>query len=175
LGYTVRHTIETDVDSFWKLFLDQNVALAMWQDLGSPGSYEVVEEQVSDVGTRWRIDYTAQVELPSFAKKFVGDGSYSEFGDYDSVRKQYSARCVPKQNADKFGTTFEISTRPLGDGTRCERVTVVENTVKVYGVGGLIEKFLERTQRDAHNRAADFLNRWIRTHGVAASGLPHRS
>jgi hypothetical protein len=165
MGYTVRHTIETDVDSFWRLFLDQDVALAMWKDLGSPGSYEVVEENISDDGsTTWRIDYAANVDLPSFAKKFVGDGSYSEFGTYDNVHKQYKARCVPKQNADKFGTTFEIRALPLGDGTRCERVTVVENTVKVFGVGGLIERFLEHTQRDAHNRAADFLNRWIRSH-----------
>jgi hypothetical protein len=171
LGYTVRHTIDTDVDSFWKLFLDQGVALAMWQDLGSPGSYEVVEEQVDDTGTTWRIDYAANVELPSFAKKFVGDGSYSEFGRYDSVQKSYSARCVPRLNADKFGTTFAIRTVPVGDGTRCERVTVVENTVKVFGVGGLIERYLEHTQRDAHNRAADFLNRWIRSHGAVAGDV----
>jgi len=170
LGYTVRHTIETDVDGFWKLFLDQSVALAMWNDLGSPGSYEVVEEQKTDNGSwHWRIDYAANIELPGFAKKLVGDGSYSEIGCFDSTLQTYRARCVPKLNAEKFSTTFEISTRPLGDGLRCERVTVVENTVKVFGVGGLIERYLEHTQRDAHDRAADFLNRWIRSGGQLTS------
>jgi len=162
VGYTVRHTIDTDVDGFWKLFLDMGVARAMWTDLGSPGSFEVVEERVSEQGSiHWTIDYAAEIELPNFVKKLVGDGSYSEVGVFDNAQKVYSARCVPKVNADKFCTTFEITAQPLGDGSRCERVIAVENKVKVFGVGGLIESYLERSQREAHTKVADFLNRWI--------------
>lgn len=167
MAYSVRHTIETDVDSFWKLFLDMSVARAMLEDLGNPGNVEVVEERVDEGGAmHWLVEYTANVELPGFIKKLVGDGSYSEIGCFDTVRKTYSARCVPKVNAERFSTTFEISAQSVGDGTRCERVIAVENTVKVFGLGTVVESYLERVQRDAHTRSADFLNRWVRSNGV---------
>jgi len=167
VGYTVRHTIETDVDGFWKLFMDQDVSRAMMKDFGGGGSYDIVDERVDEHGAQlYRIEYAFNVPLPGFIKKLVGDGSYTEHGRYDPALKKYSARCVPKVNGDKMTTTFEITAVPLGSGERCERVIAVENTVKVFGVGGLIETFLERVQREAHGKAAEFTNRWIRSNGA---------
>jgi hypothetical protein len=170
LGYTVHHTIDADVDSFWQLFFDQDLARAMLRDFGNAATFEVVEDRVDSEGTRHRrIECTSNVELPDFVKKLVGDGSYTESGRYDSALKRYTAQCVPKLGADKFQTHFEITAEPVGDGTRCQRQLVVENTVKVFAIGSMLERLLERTQREAHAKAAEFINGWIRSRGLGKS------
>jgi hypothetical protein len=164
LPFTVSHIINTDVDGFWRLFFDYDLARTMLKEFGDLASFEVVEERTDDNGSvHRRIECRSNVELPALAKKLVGDGAYTEVGTYDNVVRKYTAQCIPKFGADKFKTSFEIIAQPLEDGKRCERLITVENTVKVFGLGGVIESFLEKSQREAHTQAADYLNKWLRT------------
>jgi hypothetical protein len=73
---------------------------------------------------------------------------------------------VPKLGSDKFKSSFEISARSIEDGKRCERQIVVENKVNLFGIGGMLERVLEHTQRDAHEQSAKFMNKWIRAQGA---------
>jgi hypothetical protein len=54
------------------------------------------------------------------------------------------------------------SARPIEDGKRCERLIVVENSIKLFGLGAMLERMLEHTQRDGHELSAKFINKWIR-------------
>lgn len=163
MAYTVRHIIETNVDHFWELFFDLALARAMLREFGDVGDFEILEQREDPDGIlHRRIECRAKVDLPEWIKKLVGDGTYTEIGRYDRRLKKYNAELVPKHNADKFGTRFEITTEALAGGQRCERVVAVENKVKVFGIGGTITSFLERTQRDGHSKGAAFLNAWIR-------------
>jgi hypothetical protein len=167
MSYTVRHEIEANVDVFWRIALDQEIALSMLKELGNPGGFRVLEERLDEQGVlHRRVDWWSNVELPGFAKKLVGDGSYTEVGRFDARAAKYTAQCIPKLNADKFGTSFEISALPLADG-RCERLITTENTIKVFGIGGMIARGLEHTQRASHDQSAKFLNAWLRTHPQA--------
>ena len=67
--------------------------------------------------------------------------------------------------AEKIKTTVEIWAGPL-DGKRCERIVSVDNTVKVFGLGTLIEGFVEQQTRDNYAKAAEFTNRYIREKGL---------
>jgi hypothetical protein len=164
MGYSVTHVIDTDVDNLWRLLLDVELADTMLKSFGVPGSYEIVEEREDEQGRlHRRVECNSLVELPGFVTKLVGDGSYTEIGCFDRTFKKYSAQCIPKRGADKVLTSYEITARPLDDGTRCERLIVTENVVKVFGIGGLIQSMLERTQRDAHEQSATFINSWLRS------------
>jgi hypothetical protein len=164
MSYTVRHEIEANVDVFWRIVFDQEIALGMLKELGNPGGFRVLEERLDEHGVlHRRVDWWSNVELPGFAKKLVGDGSYTEIGRFDTRASKYAAQCIPKLNADKFGTSFELSALPLTDG-RCERVITTENTIKVFGIGGMIARALEHTQRASHDQSAKFLNAWLRAH-----------
>jgi hypothetical protein len=44
----------------------------------------------------------------------------------------------------------------------------VDITVKIFGVGGAIESFIERTTRDSFEKAAIFTNEFIREKGLNA-------
>jgi hypothetical protein len=158
VAYTIRHTIETDTATFWKLAFDTEFNRYLMQDVGS---FEVIEERTDHAGVLHRqLAYAPRFELPSLLTKLVGDGSYTEFGSYDPAAQKYSARCVPKLGADKFSTHFEISTEALGP-TRCERVVVAENVVKIFGIGKAIADVIERAHRESQTQVVARINAWV--------------
>jgi Protein of unknown function (DUF2505) len=166
MSYTVKHIIDTDVEGFWRMFFDVEVARAMLREFGSPGTFEILEERTDEQGLlHRRIECRSNVELPSLAKKLVGDGTYTEVGCFDGngELKRYSAECIPKVNADKFKTSFEVVAHPIDGGKRVERHITTSNTVKVFGIGGMVEGLLERGQREAHEQSAKFANKWLQT------------
>lgn len=170
MGYSVVHVIDTGVQGLWRIFFDVEVARAMLKAFGNLGSFEVLEEKTDAEGRiHRRIECRSNVELPSFVTKLVGDGSYTEIGCFDPTHQRYTAQCVPKRGADKFSSSFEVTARAIDGGTRCERHISTENRIQVFGIGGMLESLLERTQRDAHTRSANFINEWIRSRGVGAS------
>jgi hypothetical protein len=168
MTYTVTHKIETDVDGFWTAFLDPQLVRAIMDDLKDYAGYEVVEERRDESGNlHRRLQCWTKIEVPAIAQKLVGDGKYAEVGFFDNASKRYKAQYLPNQNSEKIRTDFVIYARPIGDGKHCERVIEVENTVKVFGIGGVLASLLERTQREVHTHSADFTNQWLRDRGRA--------
>lgn len=168
MGYSVRHVMHTDIDTFWRLHFDETVARALIGKFGDAGDFRIIEDRFDEAGHRHRrVEVWSKVEMPSLVKKFVGDGSYTEIGRWDCNLKRYSAECIPKVNGEKFRTRYEVITHPhgggYGSGQQCEREIVTENVVKMLGVRGMIEKMLEKAQRESHDQSASFINEWIRT------------
>ena len=160
MQYTIRHTIETDVDGFWKLTFDAELLQAIHRHLGSV--CKLLEQRTDERGVLHRtLEYSAPLELPSMATKLVGDGSCTETGHFDPAAKRYRAQTVPKIGADKFQINLDLFAEPLA-ANRCERVLVMENIVKIIGLGPALEKILEQPQREAQDRAVAFMNAWIK-------------
>jgi hypothetical protein len=167
MGYTVTHKIETDVDGFWNAFLDPELGQAMADDLKEYAGFEVVEERRDEHGNvHRRINCWTKFEIPAIAQKLVGDGKYAEIGTFDNAAKRYKAQHLPNMNPDKIRTDFVIYARPIGDGKHCERVIEVNNTVNVFGIGGILASIMEKTQREVHTHSADFTNKWLRERGA---------
>jgi hypothetical protein len=166
--YTIKHTIETDVDSFWgKVIFDVEFNRALFLDFLGFTTYRVLEDRIEPSGERHRkVDSVPKIELPAALRKiFGGSVGYEEIGRYDPVARKYFVQVLPKMAADKIKTSSEIWAEPL-DGKRCERIVSIDTTVKVFGLGTLIEGFIEQQTRDLYARAADFTNRWIREKGL---------
>jgi Protein of unknown function (DUF2505) len=166
--YTIKHIIETDVDGFWdKLFFDDAFNRALFVDFLGFTTYETLEQRTDPDGTvHRRIDCTPKVDLPGPARKLFGDSvGFVEVGRYEPKQRRYFVEAVPRMGADRVKTTSEIWVEPAGD-KRCERVVTVDNTVKVFGVGTLIEGYIQQQTRDLYQYAADFANRWLREKGL---------
>jgi hypothetical protein len=164
--YTIKHTIETDADTFWdQLFFDAEFNRALFLEGLGFTTYLVLEDSRDPDGTvRKRVECTPKIELPAPARKIFGDSAgYTEIGRFDPAARKYHAEAIPKAKvaADKVKTTTELWTEPRGD-KRCERLVQVDNTVKVFGLGTLIEGFIEQQTRDQYAKAAEFTNQWIR-------------
>ena len=168
MGYTVTHKIETDVDGFWSAFLDPELGRAIADDLKEYAGFEVVEERRDEHGNlHRRVQCWTKIEIPAIAQKLVGDGKYAEVGFYDHAAKRYKAQYIPNMNSDKIRTDFVIHARPCTNGKHCERVIEVDNTVKVFGIGGILAGIMEKTQREVHTHSADFTNQWLRARGLS--------
>ncbi|HKU40046.1 MAG TPA: DUF2505 domain-containing protein [Polyangiales bacterium] len=167
MRYTIKHIIETDVDSYWKLFFDAEFNRAMFVDGLAFTVYNVLEDVREPNGAvKKRVECAPKIELPAPARKIFGDSTtYTEIGRFDPAQRKYFAEVVPKVAADKIKTSSETWMEPRGD-KRCERLVQVDTTVKIFGLGGLLEGFIEQQTRDQYTKAADFTNRWIRDKGL---------
>ena len=84
MHYSHRHTIESDVETFWKLFFDPDFNRALYLEHLKFTTYRVLEDQLAPDGTRQRRiecvdDAPAQVALDR-GDRLVGDRA-AELGD----------------------------------------------------------------------------------------------
>jgi hypothetical protein len=166
--YTIKHTIETDTDTFWnKVFFEPEFNRHLFIEHLGFTAYEVLEDRTDPNGVRHRrVDCVPKVELPAAARKVIGDNlGFVEVGRYDPAVKRYYVQVLPKTGGDKIKTTTEIWTEPLGD-KRIERIVSVDSSVKIFGIGTLIEGFIEQQTRDSYARGAEYTNRFIREQGL---------
>lgn len=167
MRYRISHSIETDEATFWNLFFDKAVNEAMFRDELRFSVYRVISLDKRPDGTIIQKSEAAPpVELPAAVKRVVGDvTSYTEAGRFDPATKRYTADVIPSAASDKVRTRVEIWVEPRGD-KRVERIVDVDNSVKIFGVGKVAEKFIEQQTRKTYDDVAVFMNRWIRTHGL---------
>jgi hypothetical protein len=166
--YTIKHTIDTDVDSFWsRLFFDEEFNSSLFRGFLEFSRYEVLEQRTAaDGSVHRRVDCTPKVELPAAVSKLLGSNvGYVEVGRFDPKQRKYFVEAVPHTAAERIKMTSELWVEPAGD-KRCERIVNVDNTVKVFGVGGFIESYVEQQTRELYKFAAEFANRWIAEKGL---------
>ncbi len=168
MRYTITHTFNTDVDTFWdKLFFDPEYNQALFQEHLRFNLYRVLElDRRADGSIHRRVECAPPIELPAVAKKVVGDStSYVEDGVFDPKSRRFTIEVTPKVGADKIQTHLVLWAEPRGD-KRLERIVEVDNSVKVFGVGKVLELFIEKQSRATYDSAAEFTNRWIADKGL---------
>lgn len=168
MNYTIKHTLEIGVDTFWKdLFFDPEFNRAFCVDFLEFTTYDVLEQRSEPDGTvHRRVDCTPKVDLPAPVRKLFGDSvGFVEVGRFDPAKQKYFMEAVPHVGAERVKTTSELWVEAAGD-KRCERIVNVHNSVKAFGVGTLIEAYIQQQTRDLYEYSADFANRWIRERGL---------
>jgi hypothetical protein len=166
--YTIRHTFKIDADTFWnKLFFDPAYNDALFaQHLRFP-TYRVLElEHKPDGSVHRRVECAPPTEIPAVAKKVVGDStSYVEDGRFDPKTQRFTVQVTPKIGADKIKTQVTLWVEARGP-KQIERLVEVDNTVKVFGVGKVLEAFIEKQTRATYDTAAAFTADWIAKQGL---------
>lgn len=167
MQYRISHQLNTDVETFWRMFFEDAFNEALYRDHLKFSVFRVLSSETAADGTvRRRVESAPPVELPAAAKKVLGDAtSYVEEGTFDPQRKRYTVDVIPAAAADKIKTRAELWVEARGD-KRCERVVEVSNEVKIFGIGKMLEKFIEQQTRKTYDEAAAFTNRWIADKGL---------
>jgi hypothetical protein len=168
MRYTFKHVIETDADTYWnQVFFSAEFNRALFVDFIGFEVYEVVEERRDAGGVvHRRVECLPKIELPAAFRKLFGPSvRYTEIGRYDPAARRYFVEVIPQVGADYVRTISEIWAEPCGQ-RRCERAVMVDCSVRVPGLGALIERYLEQQTRAAYARGAEFTNRWIRERGL---------
>jgi hypothetical protein len=161
--YTIKHTLNTTVDTFWKkIFFDPEYNEKLFKDRLKFDVYKVLALEHKPDGSVYRkIDCAPPIEMPSIAKKFFGDSTgYIETGLYDPKTGRFNTDIQPKAGADKIQMRVSIWAEPRGD-KQIERFVDVEGSVKIFGIGKIVEGMLESNTRESYDIAADFTNKWV--------------
>jgi hypothetical protein len=166
--YTIRHTFNTDEATFWdKIFFDPAYNETLFQQHLRFNSYRVLELTKNPDGSVHRkVECAPPVEIPAAAKKVIGDStSYVEDGRFDPKSRRFTVEVIPRMGGDKIKTRVTMWVEPRGD-KKIERVVEVDNEVKVFGVGKILEAFIEKQTRQSYDASADFTNQWIAKQGL---------
>lgn len=168
MKFTVRHVFDTSVDNYWnEIFFDQDYNARLYREaLGFKG-FDLLELTGEKGGRRTRRMRTEPAsDAPAVVKKLIGDSlTYTESGTYDPATGIWTYDIVTSKLADKIRIGGRLWAEPKG--TKCERVAEINIEVKILGVGGVVEKFIEKTTRESYERATKFTNEFIREKGLA--------
>ncbi len=164
--FTLRHTLDTTPDTYWgRVFFDAEYNLRLNRDALGFRQYDVLEEKVAEDGTRTRrLRMLPKDEPPAVVKKLVGDSPSTEEGRYDATQRRYTFSIQPPSLADKIRIGGSVRAEPKGE--KMERVVDFEIKVSIFGVGGVIESFIEKTVRESYDRGAAFTNTFLREKGL---------
>ena len=125
----------------------------------------LVDEQVHADGRRERrVRMHPQVTLPSAIKKWASEDQihYDEVSTYDPARQEVRFRIDSKAN-DRVRFDGVIRFQPDGSGVR--RLIESEVDIKApFGVGTLIEKFIEVEVQKGYAKVQPFLQQYLDRH-----------
>jgi hypothetical protein len=156
--FSMRHEVACDADRFFRIFFDRDFTTKMYTALEFP-SFTIVEQHEDDKEIRRVVRATPKLDLPGPVAKVMGAGfSYTEEGRFDRATKRFAWTLVPGSMADKVKNTGVVYCVPGSNEGSCVRVCDVDLTVKVFGLGGVIESALEKNLRAGWQRGADYFN-----------------
>jgi hypothetical protein len=124
----------------------------------------LVEEKLHADGSRdRRVRMEPNVTLPGPIQKFVGSEpiSYDEVSHYDAAKKRVTYHIDSKAN-DRVVVKGSIAFVADGSGVRRVIDGVIE--VKVLGLGGIVEKFVEAETQKGYAKIATFLQGYLDEH-----------
>ena len=169
MKFTLRHPYSIEPEAFWRdVFFDPAYNEALYRKALQFEAFKVIEETQGPDGRRARkMSVTPKIDAPGPIKSLLGDSvSYIEDGHLDLAKPSWVVKVLPSKLADKSTIRSEMWLERTGPG-QSDRVANFDIEVKIFGVGGMFEKFLEKTMRDSYQKAADFTNLWLREQGLA--------
>ncbi len=163
---TVRHRFPIRKEQYWnEVFFDEEYNRGLSQALGN-ASAEVLQQSGDIASTLNRVTCCVpRFEAPGAVRKILGDSvSYTEKGTWDAKTGRWKFTMTPSALSDKIKIAGVIWAEDLGDAM--ERICEIEFEVKIFGVGGMLEKFLCDSMLDNQKKAADFTTQFIRKKGL---------
>ncbi len=159
----IRDPYDVPPEAFWgRMFFDPAYNQSLYTEGLGFESLEILEDAVTPDGSRRRrMRVRPRLDMPAAVKKLVGEKvTYVEEGTFDAAAGTFRSRIVPSSLADRIRIETVMRLEPRGAGA-CERIAEAEVEVRVLGLGGLVEKFIEKSLRDNYAKGAAFSNRWL--------------
>lgn len=168
MKFTCSNVFDTDAETFWtKIFFDPEYNTRLYLDALDFEGFEQLSLTGEPGGDRMRRMKTApRTEMPALVEKLIGGSiTYTEEGRFDAKSGKWTFAITTSKLSDKIGISGVLWVEPRGD-RKIERFCETDVTVKIFGVGGTIEKFIAETTRESYVKTARFTNAWIAKHGL---------
>jgi hypothetical protein len=160
--FTVTHEINCDLDTFWKVFFDQEFNNALYRNELQFPDFQITSQQETDASIVRKIAAQPKMEVPGALQKLIGSGfRYTEEGSFDKATKIWKWRLTPSTLADKLRTEGVVRVEKIGD-TKVRRIADITMEAKIFGLGGLIESSTEKQLREGWDKSARFMNEYLK-------------
>jgi len=106
--------------------------------------------------------------MPGFIKKLVGGGfAMEDRRTHQKGALDATGELLPSALRDKVKMGYKLRVVPDGDSA-CKRIMDWEIEVKIFGIGGQVEKFIAGEIEKGLDASARFFNQHAATHGKAS-------
>lgn len=164
--FSVTHEFACTPATYWKLNFDREVNDALYKGVLRFPDYAVQELRDTDNEIFRRTVATPKMDLPAAVEKVLGKGfKYTEETTFDKKTGRATFKGIPSTMADKLTTVGAMKVEPVG-ADRSRRTVEFSVDAKIMLVGGLMEQTAEKQMRDAYDKNATFINKWIADHGL---------
>lgn len=159
MRFTKEHRIELPASRFLELSFDRDFLKRMNTEALKVQQFETLSVDTS--GDLWTMKnrLAPADNMPGFIKKLVGGGfSYEESLSHKKGSDTLTATMVPNVLRDKFKMFYSLRAVPLSDSA-CRRVMDWEIEIKIFGIGGQVEKFAAGEVERGLDASAAYFNR----------------
>jgi hypothetical protein len=144
-------------EQFWALYFDRDFAVRLHLEaLGSTSAEIVSQEGDLTNGLVRTLRYGQRPPMPGPVRKIFGEEVVTtEVSTYDSATSTTTFTMTPGTMADKTHIDGSIAFA-VNDGSTVETFTL-EARVKIFGVGPVVERFVESQARAMQEKSVAFM------------------
>ena len=156
---------DTDPDTFWKLFFDEDYNEALFRDAIKAKERTVLSLEEKGDHIERRVRVTPDEQIPAAVQKIIGgDTTYIEHTTHR--RGSNEAQVTVEMPAERLKSKFSFSSviRVEPDGKGIKRTLAGELKVKIPLMGGTIEKHVAEGIKRNDLKAAEYMRNWLATH-----------
>lgn len=166
MKFEMRHTFRCDEETFWgKVFFDEEYNRRLFKEGLDFAVYEQLELKEEANGDKVRrVKTQPKAQMPAPVQKLLGDPVSVEEGRFEAAQRRWKFKLIPAKMADKIHINGEVRMSPTSGGI--ERQASFEIKVDIFGVGGLVEGFVEKQIRESYDKGAAFTNRYLQEKGL---------
>lgn len=166
----LEHTFEcSPADYLRHVYFDPEHTRALYlEGLGMSG-LQIVTDEERPGGARTRVLEVKlkELDLPATVQKLLRGGlGYRETTTYDPGSGESRFSSTFNQLTDRLEMSGRMRVLAAGEG-RCRRLADLRVGAKVFGVGSLVERVMEKITRESWEQASAFSRAWISRHPPA--------
>lgn len=167
MHFRIEHQLGVSAPDYWRFLFDPELEVAVKQAAGLK-RFDVKTRHEGAAMVR-EVEVLPNIEVPAMIAKLVGDNI--GYHETDRVPKtgamRYEWLVVSHALPDKLAMGGSFVVEPAGSRC-CQRVIEGEVKVKIFGVGGIVEKFIVFEVEKTYAIVAREQERWIRARLAAA-------
>ena len=156
---TITNRIAVGASDFWSAYLDEETTCRLYTNALGFDRVEAKAERQTDGSCTRELRYAPRLNMPAAVKKVIGDRlqivERGAFAPTDGGR--WTFQVFPSSMTDRITIVGSVVIEPEVGAIR--RVTELDIRARIFGIGGVIERFIEKTTRENCQKSADWLNR----------------
>jgi len=152
------HRLNIPASRYFELMFDPEFDKKLNLEGMGIAKWELLDRNVDGASWSQRVRITPPDNMPGFVKKIVGDSfHYEERRTHQKGSDSASGEMTPNVMRDKLKMGYRMQIIPDGENA-CRRIMDWEIEVKIFAIGGQIEKFAMGEVEKGTDASAKFFN-----------------